>query len=45
MYQQTFLNENDQLWVIDPTLNAPCLDMNAVPVNGFTDPSQCAASG
>ena len=45
MYEQTILNENDQLGIIDPTLNAPCLDMNAVPVNGFTDPSQCAAAG
>ena len=45
MYEQTFLNENDQLGIIDPTFNAPCLDVNAVPVNGFTDPSQCAAAG
>jgi hypothetical protein len=44
-YEQTFLNENDQLGIVDPTLNAPCLDMNVVPVNGFTDPSQCAAAG
>ena len=45
MYEQTFLNENDQLGIVDPTLNAPCLNANAVPVNGFTDPSQCAAAG
>ena len=45
MYEQTFLNENDQLGIIDATYNAPCLDANAVPVNGFTDPSQCAAAG
>ncbi len=45
MYEQTFLNENDQLGIIDATYNAPCLDVNAVPVNGFTDPSQCAAAG
>ena len=45
MWEHTFLNENDQLGIIDATYNAPCLDMNAVPVNGFTDPSQCAASG
>ncbi len=44
-YEQTFLNENDQLGIIDPTLNAPCLGANAVPVNGFTSPSQCAAAG
>ena len=45
MYEQTFLNENDQLGIVDPTLNAPCLNGNAVPVNGFTNPSQCAAAG
>ncbi len=44
-YEQTILNENDKLGIVDPTFNAPCLDMNAVPVNGFTDPSQCAAAG
>ena len=45
MYQQTFLNEDDQLGIVDPTLNAPCLDVNAAPVNGFIDPSQCAGAG
>ena len=45
MYEQTFLDEHDQLGIVDPTFNAPCLDMNAVPANGFTDPSQCAAAG
>ena len=44
-YEQTFLNENDQLGIVDPTLNAPCLNGNAVPVNGFTNPSQCAGAG
>jgi len=44
-YQQTFLDENDQLGIVDPTLNAPCLNAAAVPVNGFTNPSQCAAAG
>ncbi len=44
-YEQTFLNENDQLGIVDPTLNAPCLNMNAIPVNGFTDPGQCAGAG
>jgi hypothetical protein len=45
MYEQTLLNENDQFGIVDPTLNAPCLNGNAVPVNGFTDPSQCAGAG
>jgi hypothetical protein len=44
-YEQTFLNENDQLGIVDPTLNAPCLSGSAVPVNGFTNPSQCAGAG
>ncbi|MGB6823081.1 MAG: TonB-dependent receptor [Candidatus Acidiferrales bacterium] len=49
-YQQTFLTENDRLGVVDYTLNAPCLTLDSspnpdVPVQGFTDPSQCAAAG
>jgi Carboxypeptidase regulatory-like domain/TonB-dependent Receptor Plug Domain len=54
-YEQTFLNENDHLGIVDPTLNAPCLSVNTnpltdssypfAPAQGFTDPSQCAAAG
>ena len=44
-YQQTFLREGDGLGIVDPALNAPCLDANNNPVPGFTDPSQCAAAG
>ncbi len=44
-YEQTFLNENDQLGIIDPTFNAPCLNGSGFPVNGFTNPSQCAGAG
>jgi carboxypeptidase family protein/TonB-dependent receptor-like protein len=49
-YDQTFLNEDDHLGIVDPTLNAPCLTLNTsadpnVPVQGFTDPSQCSAAG
>ena len=44
-YMQTFLTENDKLGIVDPTLNAPCLDTNGFAVQGFTDPSQCAAAG
>lgn len=50
-YEQTFLNENDQLGIVDPTLNAPCIAANTnpltqaftayAPVQGFTNPSQC----
>ena len=45
VYQQTFLDENDHLAIVDPTLNAPCLDATGNPVEGFNDPSQCAAAG
>ena len=44
-YQQTFLTEKDNLGVIDPLLNAPCLDASGNPVSGFNDPSQCAGAG
>jgi Carboxypeptidase regulatory-like domain len=55
VYEQTFLTENDSLGIVDPTLNAPCLGPNTnplthvfypfAPVQGFTDPGQCAAAG
>ena len=44
MYEQTFLRERDDLGVVNPTLNSPCMDTAQNPVNGFTDPSQCAAA-
>jgi hypothetical protein len=44
-YAQTFLNEKDPFGIVDPTLNAPCLDANGVAVfvgnPGVNDPSQC----
>jgi hypothetical protein len=44
-YQQTFLTEHFNFGVVDPTLNAPCLDANGVPVfvgnPGLNDISQC----
>ena len=40
-YQQTFLNENNHLGIVDPLLNAPCMNSNGSPVAGFNDPSQC----
>ncbi len=55
LYQQTFLTENDQIGIVDPTFNAPCLAPNTnpvtdnfypfAPVQGFTNTSQCAAAG
>jgi hypothetical protein len=44
-YQQTLLRENDNLGIVDPALNAPCIDSGGSPVSGFTDPSQCAGAG
>jgi len=54
-YEQTFLNENDKLGIVDPTLNAPCIGPNTnvltepytayAPVQGFTALSQCAGAG
>jgi len=44
-YEQTFLTENDTLGIVDPLLNAPCLDTNNNSVSGFNDPSQCAGAG
>jgi len=46
VYEQTFLDEHDPLGIVDPTLNAPCVAFSAaqnqyVPVQGFTNPSQC----
>lgn len=36
MYEQTFLRENNTLGLVDPALNAPCVDANGSPV---TDPT------
>ena len=49
-YEQTFLNENDTLGIVDPAYNASCLTPSNtpipnVPVPGYTDPSQCAGFG
>ncbi len=44
-YSQTFLRENDTLAVVSNTFNSPCTDAAANPVQGFSDPSQCAAAG
>jgi hypothetical protein len=49
-YGQTFLDENDNLGIVDPAYNAPCITFDSpsgtyVPVPGYTDPSQCAGAG
>ena len=44
-YEHTFLTENDNLAIVNPTLNSPCLDALGNPQPGFTDPTQCGAAG
>jgi len=44
-YQHTFLNENDYLGVVDPTLNTPCITAGGDPVAGYTSTSQCVPAG
>ena len=39
MYAQTFLRENDQIAVVAPTLNSPCLSGSGAPLPG--DPTPC----
>jgi hypothetical protein len=42
-YGQTFLNENDNIGVVDPTysFSAPCIDASGSPLPGYSSPSQC----
>ena len=46
-YQQTFLNENDMLGIVDPTLNPVCLNADGSPNTNpaITSPTQCAGVG
>ncbi|MGO9777960.1 MAG: carboxypeptidase regulatory-like domain-containing protein [Terracidiphilus sp.] len=41
VYGQTFLRENDSLGIVNPTYNAPCVDVNGNPLPGYSDPSAC----
>jgi TonB-dependent Receptor Plug Domain len=52
-YEQTFLNENDTVGIVDPAYNAPCITavpitplnpIPYVPVPGFSTPSQCTGA-
>jgi Carboxypeptidase regulatory-like domain len=48
-YQQTFLDEDDTVGIVDPAFNAPCITLDPasgtyVAVPGFTDPSQCVGA-
>jgi len=42
-YEQTFLRENDSLGIVDPSLNAPCVNASGmgVAVPGVTNPALC----
>ena len=44
-FQHTFLKEHDNLGIVDPTFNAPCVDSTGAPVAGFIDLSQCTGAG
>ncbi|HEY3989691.1 MAG TPA: TonB-dependent receptor [Acidobacteriaceae bacterium] len=41
VYEQTFLRETDNLGVVYPLYNSPCVDVNGNPLPGYSDPSQC----
>lgn len=45
-YEDTILTERDSFGIVDPTLNAPCLNADGNPYTGaeFNDPSQCGGS-
>ena len=43
-YQQTLLDENTHFGIIDPLLNAPCLDATGAPVAGFNSPADCVGT-
>jgi hypothetical protein len=45
MYQQTFLRENLNLGLVDPALNAVCLQANGGAVNGPIAAGTCASFG
>ena len=38
LYAQTFLRERDDLGIVNPTFNSPCVDAGGSPVDGFTSP-------
>jgi Carboxypeptidase regulatory-like domain/TonB-dependent Receptor Plug Domain len=44
-YTQTFLRERDDLAIVNPTFNSPCVNADKNAVDGFTSPAECAAAG
>jgi hypothetical protein len=45
VYQQTFLREHDNVGVVNPTFNSPCVDASGTPQPGLSDPAQCTGAG
>jgi hypothetical protein len=41
VYEQTFLREHDNLAVVSPTYNSPCVDADGIPLPGYATPSDC----
>lgn len=44
MYSQTFLQEDDQLGIVSPVYNAPCVDASGTAVAGYSSPDNCGAN-
>jgi Carboxypeptidase regulatory-like domain/TonB-dependent Receptor Plug Domain len=44
VYEQTFLREHDNLSIVAPTFNSPCVDADGNPLPGYSDPSQCTGA-
>ena len=44
-YEQTFLNENDTIGIVDPFYNAPCITAGTLLAVPGLSPSLCAGSG
>ena len=40
-YEHTFLNEQDNLGIVESTYNSPCTDAGGNPLPGYSDPLQC----
>lgn len=43
-YDSTFLREHDDLGIVYPLLNAPCVDANGNPLPGYANSAQCAGT-
>ena len=43
-YGQTYLQEDDQLGIVSPIYNAPCVNAAGTPVAGYSDPGACGVN-